>query len=98
MASCAVRASAAQMQTPLSWRRGRTGSLIRAGLLPLPPTKSPRSEHRIGEPVELTDMIASATMGAGGPPGAAALDEPAAGPFRRCIVTREVLPKDSLVR
>ena len=52
----------------------------------------------MGESVALTDIVASETMGAEESPSTAALDAPAAGPFRRCIVTREVLPKDSLVR
>ena len=45
-------------------------------------------------------MAAIDTMGADAPLGTAedAADAPAAGPLRRCIVTREVLPKEALVR
>jgi uncharacterized protein len=47
--------------------------------------------------VTLTDMAASETMSAETPLGPAE-DAPVTGPLRRCIVTREVLPKESLVR
>ncbi len=48
----------------------------------------------------LTRMVASETMGADVPPGTTedVADTPLTGPLRRCIVTREVLPKESLVR
>lgn len=45
----------------------------------------------------LTDGIAGETMGGEMPLGVAD-DDPTTGPLRRCIVTREVLPKESLVR
>jgi predicted RNA-binding protein YlxR (DUF448 family)/ribosomal protein L7Ae-like RNA K-turn-binding protein len=50
--------------------------------------------------VVLTDMTATDTMGADAPLDTAEdmTDAPATGPLRRCIVTREVLPKESLVR
>jgi predicted RNA-binding protein YlxR (DUF448 family) len=50
--------------------------------------------------VTLTDMIASETMGADVPLDTSedVADAALAGPLRRCIVTREVLPKESLVR
>jgi len=48
----------------------------------------------------LTDMAAIDTMGADAPLRTAEdpVDFPATGPLRRCIVTREVLPKESLIR
>ena len=48
----------------------------------------------------LTDMAGFDTAGAEAPLGMAedAADAPMAGPLRRCIVTREVLPKELLVR
>ena len=48
----------------------------------------------------LTDMAAIDTMGADVPLRTAedSMDVPATGPLRRCIVTREVLPKKSLIR
>jgi predicted RNA-binding protein YlxR (DUF448 family) len=50
--------------------------------------------------VTLTDMTASEATSAGRPFDGAEdeADAPLAGPLRRCIVTREVLPKASLVR
>ena len=47
-----------------------------------------------------TDMAAIDTMGADTPLRTAedSVDFPATGPLRRCIVTREVLPKESLIR
>jgi uncharacterized protein len=50
--------------------------------------------------VALTDMAPIETMGADALPGAAgdATDAPMTGPLRRCIATREVLPKELLVR
>jgi predicted RNA-binding protein YlxR (DUF448 family) len=50
--------------------------------------------------VVLTDMAGFDTAGAEAPLGMAedAADAPMAGPLRRCIVTREVLPKELLVR
>ena len=48
----------------------------------------------------LNDMAGFDTTGAEAPVGAAgdAADAPMTGPLRRCIATREVLPKESLVR
>ena len=48
----------------------------------------------------LTDMAGFDTAGADAPLGMAedAADAPMTGPLRRCIVTREVLPKELLVR
>ena len=48
----------------------------------------------------LTDMAEFDATGAEAPLGAAedVADAPMTGPLRRCIVTREVLPKESLVR
>ena len=48
----------------------------------------------------LTDMAGFDTAGAEAPLGMAedAADAPMTGPLRRCIVTREVLPKELLVR
>ncbi|MGH9201434.1 MAG: DUF448 domain-containing protein, partial [Vicinamibacterales bacterium] len=53
-----------------------------------------------GRIVVLTDMVGFDTTGADAPRGTAedVADTPTAGPLRRCIVTREVLPKESLVR
>jgi hypothetical protein len=49
--------------------------------------------------VTLVDMVASETIGAAASLGAEdAADPMATGPLRRCIVTREVLPKELLVR
>lgn len=54
----------------------------------------------MGRAVTLTAMIASETMGEDVPLATAeeVADSPLSGPLRRCIVTREVLPKESLVR
>ncbi len=48
----------------------------------------------------LTDMVGFDAMGADAPLGTAedVADAPMTGPLRRCIVTREVLPKESLIR
>jgi predicted RNA-binding protein YlxR (DUF448 family)/ribosomal protein L30E len=53
-----------------------------------------------GRIVVLTDMAGFDTTGAATPLGTAAdaADAPMTGPLRRCIVTREVLPKESLIR
>jgi predicted RNA-binding protein YlxR (DUF448 family)/ribosomal protein L7Ae-like RNA K-turn-binding protein len=53
-----------------------------------------------GQIVALTDMAPIETMGVDASLGATddATDAPMTGPLRRCIVTREVLPKESLVR
>jgi predicted RNA-binding protein YlxR (DUF448 family) len=50
--------------------------------------------------VTLIDMVVSETMVADAPLGKPedAADTPLTGPLRRCIVTREVLPKESLIR
>jgi hypothetical protein len=50
--------------------------------------------------VVLTDMAGFDTTGAAAPLGTAedVADAPMTGPLRRCIVTREVLPKESLIR
>jgi uncharacterized protein len=50
--------------------------------------------------VALTDMVPIETMGADASLGTVdgATDAPMTGPLRRCIVTRDVLPKESLIR